>query len=237
MRAFLGNLFGGLLKLIFDLVSSIGVEPKNFSFYAIAIIITTIIFKLILLPISLHQSKSTEKMNEIQPKMKEIQNKYKNDPQTQQTKMMELYKEYNYNPMSGCLIILIQFPIIIAFFNVLRDPVTYVFKDPKIYETISKNFLWITNLEQPDPYMWGLPLLAAITTYIQSMLMTANVQVDPQAAASQKIMNIFLPLMIFWAAKSFPAGLALYWVVGNIFQIVQQLITNRSLGKIKEERG
>ncbi len=55
-------------------------------------------------------------MNEIQPKMKEIQNKYKNDPQTQQTKMMELYKEYNYNPMSGCLIILIQFPIIIAFF-------------------------------------------------------------------------------------------------------------------------
>ncbi len=86
--------------------------------------------------------------------------------------------------------------------------------------------------------MWGgLPLLAAITTYIQSMLMTANVQVDPQAAASQKIMNIFLPLMIFWAAKSFPAGLALYWVVGNIFQIVQQLITNRSLGKIKEERG
>lgn len=237
MRAFLGNLFGGLLKLIFDLVSSIGVEPKNFSFYAIAIIITTIIFKLILLPISLHQSKSTEKMNEIQPKMKEIQNKYKNDPQTQQTKMMELYKEYNYNPMSGCLITLIQFPIIIAFFNVLRDPVAYVFKDPKIYETISKNFLWITNLEQPDPYMWGLPLLAAITTYIQSMLMTANVQVDPQAATTQKTMNIFLPLMIFWAAKSFPAGLALYWVVGNIFQIVQQLITNRSLGKIKEERG
>ncbi len=91
-------------------------NQKNFSFYAIAIIITTIIFKLILLPISLHQSKSTEKMNEIQPKMKEIQNKYKNDPQTQQTKMMELYKEYNYNPMSGCLIILIQFPIIIAFF-------------------------------------------------------------------------------------------------------------------------
>lgn len=237
MRAFLGKLFGGLLKLVFDLVSSIGTEPENFSFYAMAIIVTTIIFKLILLPISLHQSKSTEKMNEIQPKIKEIQNKYKNDPQTQQAKMMELYKEHNYNPMSGCLIILIQFPIIIAFFNVLRDPVTYVFKDPKVYETISKNFFWITNLEQPDPYIWGLPLLAAITTYIQSMLMTANVQVDPQAAATQKTMNIFLPLMILWAAKSFPAGLALYWVVGNIFQIVQQLIMNRSLGKIKEDIG
>ncbi len=237
MRALLGNLFGGLLKLVFDMVSSIGTEPEYFSYYAIAIIITTIIFKFILLPISLHQSKSTKKMNEIQPKMKEIQNKYKNDPQTQQAKMMELYKENNYNPMSGCLILLIQFPIIIAFFSVLRDPITYVFKDPKIYEAISKNFLWITNLEQPDPYLWGLPLLAALTTYLQSMLMTANVQTDPQAQATQKTMNIFLPLMIFWAARSFAAGLALYWVIGNIFQIIQQLIINRSMGKIKEDRG
>ncbi|MCF6461571.1 YidC/Oxa1 family membrane protein insertase [Clostridium sp. Cult3] len=237
MRALLGNLFGGLLKLVFDMVSSIGTEPEYFSYYAIAIIITTIIFKFILLPISLHQSKSTKKMNEIQPKMKEIQNKYKNDPQTQQAKMMELYKENNYNPMSGCLILLIQFPIIIAFFSVLRDPITYVFKDPKVYEAISKNFLWITNLEQPDPYLWGLPLLAALTTYLQSMLMTANVQTDPQAQATQKTMNIFLPLMIFWAARSFAAGLALYWVIGNIFQIIQQLIINRSMGKIKEDRG
>jgi YidC/Oxa1 family membrane protein insertase len=237
MKAFLGNLFGGLLKLVFDMVSSIGTEPEYFSYYAISIIITTIIFKFILLPISLHQSKSTEKMNEIQPKMKEIQNKYKNDPQTQQAKMMELYKENNYNPMSGCLILLIQFPIIIAFFSVLREPVTYVFKDPKVYKAISKNFLWITNLEQPDPYLWGLPLLAAVTTYLQSMLMTANVQTDPQAQATQKTMNIFLPLMIFWAARSFAAGLGLYWVVGNIFQIIQQLIINRSMGKIKEDRG
>lgn len=237
MKAFLGNLFGGLLKFVFDLVSSIGTEPEHFSYYAMAIIITTIIFKFILLPISLHQSRSTKKMNEIQPKMKEIQNKYKNDPQTQNAKMMELYKENNYNPLSGCLIILIQFPIIIAFFSVLRDPVTYVFKDPKIYEAINKNFLWISNLEQPDPYLWGLPLIAAITTYLQSMLMTANVQADPQTEASQKTMNIFLPLMIFWFARSFAAGLALYWVIGNIFQIIQQLISNRSLGKIKEDRG
>ena len=235
MKAFLGNLFGGLLKLIFDLVSKIGTEPEHFSFYAMAIIITTIIFKFILLPISLHQSKSTKKMNELQPKIKEIQNKYKNDPQTLQTKMMEVYKENNYNPMSGCLILLIQFPIIIAFFSALRDPVTYVFKDPKVYETISKNFLWITNLEKSDPYLWGLPLLAAVTTYLQTLLMTANIQADPQAQASQKTMNIIMPLFIFWAARSFPAGLALYWVVGNIFQIIQQLISNRSLGKIKED--
>ena len=103
MTSFLGNLLGGLLKFVFDMVSSIGTEPEMISYYGIAIMLTTIIFKFILLPISLHQSKSTKKMNELQPKIKEIQNKYKNDPQTQQAKMMELYKEHNYNPASGCL--------------------------------------------------------------------------------------------------------------------------------------
>ncbi len=84
--------------------------------------------------------------------------------------------------------------------------------------------------------MGGLPLLAAITTYLQTILMTANIQADPpQTQASQKGMNIFMPIFIFWAAKSFPAGLALYWVIGNLFQIIQQLIINRSLGQIKED--
>ena len=235
MNAFLGNIFGGLLKLVFDMVSNIGVEPENFSYYGIAIIITTIIFKFILLPVSLHQSKSTQKMNELQPQIKEIQKKYKNDPQTQQAKIMEVYKTNKYNPMSGCLILLIQFPIIIAFFNVLRDPITYVFKDPNFYATISKNFLWIPNLEKPDPYLWGLPLLAGVTTYLQTKLMTSNTEMDPKAESTQKTMNIFLPFMIFWAARSFASGLALYWVMGNIFQIIQQVISNRSLGKIKEE--
>lgn len=238
MRALLGKLFGALLKFVYDFVSGIGTEPENISYYAMAIIITTILFKLLLLPISLHQSKSSKKMNEIQPKMKEIQDKYKNDPQTQQKKMMELYKEYNYNPASGCIILLIQFPIIIAFFNVLRDPVQFVFKDPAIYAAISKNFLWIPSMENPDPIIWGLPLLAAVTTYLQSKLMMASTpgaEGNAQVESTQKTMNIMLPFMIFMSARMFPAGLALYWVVGNAFQIVQLLISQRSLGKIKEE--
>lgn len=235
MRALLGNLFGTIFKLVYDMVSAIGTEPKSISYYGISILIMTLLFKLLLLPLSLNQVKSTKKMNEIQPKMQEIQKKYKNDPQTQQAKMMALYKEYNYNPMSGCLPLLIQFPIIIAFFNVLRDPVKFVFKDPKVYEMIAKNFFWISNLEQPDPIIWGLPLVAAITTYLQSQVMMSSMPSDPQAQSTQKMMNIFLPLMIFWTARSFPAGLALYWVVGNVFQIIQSLLTNRSLGKVKEE--
>jgi YidC/Oxa1 family membrane protein insertase len=235
MTAFLGDLLGKLLKFVYDIVSNIGTEPEKFSYYAMAIIITTIIFKLILLPISLHQSKSTKKMNDLQPKIKEIQNKYKNDPQTQQAKMMEVYKENKYNPMSGCLILLIQFPIIIAFFKVMGNPVTFAFKDPQVYAAMNKSFLWISNLENPDPYLWGLPLLAAATTYLQSLTMSAGAAADPQAQATQRTMNIFLPFMIFFAARGFAAGLALYWVISNTFQVIQQLISNRSLGKIKEE--
>ncbi len=234
MTAFLGNILGGLLKFVYDMVSMIGKEPENFSFYAMAIIVTTILFKLILLPVSLHQSKSSKKMNEIQPKLKEIQAKYKNDPQTMQAKMTELYRENNYNPASGCLILLIQFPIIIAFFKVMREPITFAFKDPAIYNAMNKSFFWIKNLENPDPYLWGLPLLAAATTYIQSLTMT-SATTDPQAKATQRMMNIFLPVMIFMAARGFSAGLAIYWVVGNIFSIIQQFISNRSIGKIKEE--
>lgn len=233
MSNFLGNLLGSLLKFVYDTVSMIGNEPKYLSFYAMAVIITTILFKLILLPVSFQQSKSSKKMAELQPKLKEIQKKYKNDPQTMQAKTMELYKEAKYNPASGCLILLVQAPIILAFFKVMREPTVFAFKDIEVYEAMNKSFLWINNLENPDPFMWGLPLLAGITTYIQSAVMSA-VQ-DPQTRESMKTMNIILPVFIFMAARSFPAGLALYWVVSNIFSIVQQLISNRSLAKVKEE--
>ena len=223
------------MKLVFDFISNIGTESEIFSYYGLAIVITTIIFRFLLLPIGIQQSKSTRKMQELQPKIQEIQKKYKNDPQTQQAKMMQLYKENNYNPASSCIILLIQFPILLAFFSVLRDPVRFVFKDPSIYNAINKGFLWIPNLEQPDPYIWGLPLLAALTTFLQSKIMSLNVESNPQTESTQRVMNLFLPVMIFLAARSFASGVSLYWVVGNLFQIVQQLVINRSLGKIKEE--
>lgn len=235
MTAFLGNILGLLLKFVYDLVSNIGTEPENFSFYAMAIILTTILFKLMLLPLNIQQIRSTKKMAEIQPLMKEIQTKYKSDPQAQQIKMSELYKEHNYNPFSGCLPMLIQLPIIFAFFAVFREPARYAFTEPGFYEAMNKTFFWISNLDAADKILWGLPLLAALTTYLQSITMAAP-NTDPQAAATQKTMNYFLPVMIFMSARSFPAGLALYWVVGNIFTIVQQLISKRSLGKIREER-
>lgn len=235
MTAFLGNILGGVLKFIYNIVSNIGTEPEILSFYAMAVIIATIVFKLLLLPLNIQQIKSTKKMSELQPQMKEIQTKYKNDPQTQQAKLQELYKTHNYNPAAGCLPLLIQMPILFAFLAVFRDPAKYAFTDPGFYESMNKTFFWIKNLDVPDPYLWGLPLLAALTTYIQSAIM-APPSTDPQAQATQKTMNYFLPIMIFFSARSFAAGLALYWVISNIFTIIQSLISNRSLGKVKEEK-
>ncbi|MBC8586713.1 YidC/Oxa1 family membrane protein insertase [Paratissierella segnis] len=236
MRNFLGTLMGSILRVVYNIVSGIGTEPTHVSYYAIAVIITSIIFKLLLLPININQSKSSKKMNEIQPKLKEIQTKYKNDPQTMQVKMQQLYKDNNYNPASGCLVLLIQFPIILAFFAVFREPAKYAFTEPGFYEAMNKSFLWIANLENSDPYLWGMPLLAALTTYLQTKTMPTAQNVDPQTQATQKTMNYFLPVMIFISARSFAAGLALYWIISNLFTIVQQLITNRSLSKVKEEK-
>lgn len=175
-------------------------------------------------------------MQEMQPLTKQLQDKYKNDPQTMQTKLSELYKEHNYNPSSGCLVLLIQFPIIIAFFAVFREPATYAFKEPGFYEAMNKTFLWISSLEFPDPLIWGMPLLSALTTYLQTKTMPTVATGDAAASQTQKTMNYMMPLMIFFITKSFPAGLALYWVVGNTFTIIQQLISNRSLLMVKEEK-
>ena len=238
MTAFLGNILGSLLRFVYDMVASTGIETEYFSYYAIAIIITTIIFKLLLLPVNLSQTKSSKKMAELQPLMKEIQVKYKNDPQTQQKKLQDLYKEHDYKPSGSCLILLLQMPIIFAFFAVFREPAKYAFTEPGLYEAINKSFLWITNLDNPDPNLWGLPLLAGLTTYLQSAIM-AKAQGsggNDQAQAMQKNMMYFLPIMIFFSARSFAGGLALYWVIGNIFTILQTLISNRSLGKVKEEK-
>ncbi|RKD31374.1 YidC/Oxa1 family membrane protein insertase [Thermohalobacter berrensis] len=223
---------GALVELIYNFVKGIGFDAKLISAYAISIIISTIILKFILLPLTLKQTRSMKKMQELQPKIKELQKKYKNDQQTLNTKMMELYKENNVNPFGGCFPILIQFPIIIGFFNVLRQPVKYIFGSEAVYEAINKSFFWISNLKDPD--QWALPVIAAVTTYLQSKLMNTSGG-NPQAEATQRTMTLVFPVMIFVFSRSFPAGLALYWVVSNIFQIVQQLIINRSVAQVKEE--
>lgn len=136
--------FGALLRIIFDFTGS----------YGYAIILFTILTKVLLLPVNIKQTQSTKKMNEINPKMKEIQTKYKGNPEKMNEKLMELYKEHNYNPASGCLPILIQLPIIIALFGVLQNPTKFVFT-PEEFDAIAKSFWWIADFRKTGPIIYS----------------------------------------------------------------------------------
>jgi YidC/Oxa1 family membrane protein insertase len=216
-----------LLKFIFDFVGD----------YGYSIIIFTILTKILLLPINIKQTESTKRMNELNPKMKEIQEKYKNDKEKMNQKLMELYKEHNYNPASGCLPALIQMPILFALFYVIQNPVKYVFLDADVYAGIAKNFWWLTDLGKPEMSAtlirvagFGVPILAvlsAATTYYQMKMISApkaktEKGKEDTAAQTQSMMTNIMPIMFGWITLSVPAGLALYWVAGNVFTIIQQ---------------
>ena len=182
--------------------------------YGLAIIFMTIAIKLVMFPLTQKQMHSMRAMQQLQPKLKYLQDKYKDNPQMMQTKTMEMYKEHGVSPFSSCLPLLIQMPIFIAFYRAL---LTMEFA---VVEHAS--FLWIPNIGERDPFFL-LALLAAVTTYYQSKLSTVNTQ-DP----TQKTMLYIMPLFMAWIAATLPAGLPLYWVTFNILGILQQLYVNRT---------
>lgn len=189
--------------------------------YGLAIILMTIAIKLVMFPLTQKQMKSMRGMQAIQPKIKNIQDKYKDDPQTMQRKVMELYKEHGVSPFGGCLPLIIQMPIFIAFYQSLLN---FQFKI-----AAHASFLWIPNIGKPDPY-FILAILAAVTTYLQQKISMVDSK-DP----TQKSMLYFMPLFMAWIAYKMPAGLPLYWVVFNILGILQQLYVNWSDQKLAME--
>ncbi|KNF07294.1 inner membrane protein translocase component YidC [Gottschalkia purinilytica] len=246
---------GLLLKFVYDTSVSIGLDFKYLSAYAVAIIVATIIFKLLLLPLNIKQAKSMKNLQVVQPKLQELQKKYKNDPQTLNEKTLELYKQYNVNPLGGCLPLLIQFPILIAYFRVMQQPVKYVFGNQALFDQINKAFLWIKDIAlQPTAIVNGvsndlqiagitipiIAILSALTTYLSSKMMSAQNQQgssgqNQQAQATQKTMTIVMPIMFLVFGYTYPVGFTLYWTVSNIFQIVQQYFTNKTIVNLKGE--
>ena len=205
--------------------------------YGISIIIFTVFVKLCLYPLYIKQTKSTAMMSEMQPKIKALQNKYGNDQETLNIKMQELYKEEKFNPMGGCLPMLIQMPIIMGLFALLRNPMRYITKDSMIF-AFHEPFLWIKDLSQPDP--WILPIIAGVATFIaftmNRMLQDTGSDAANQSAAMMKMMQYIFPIMILWMARSFPAGLALYWAVSQIIQIGFNIHLQTLRKKIKREQ-
>ena len=173
--------------------------------FGVSIIIVTILIKIALLPLTLKQDKSMKEMKKIQPELEKLKEKYANDKQMLNIKTIELYKEHKVNPAGGCLPLLIQFPILIALFGVLRNGII-----PQ-----DSSFLWL-KLSEKDPY-YILPILNGAVSFFQQKLM-GSADSNPQ----MKNMMYIFPIMMIYISYKMPSGLQLYWLTSSILAVVQQ---------------
>ena len=186
------------------------------------IVIATILIKLFMFPLTFKGMVSMNKMKELAPKMKELKEQYKGEPQKLNAKMMELYKKHGANPMGGCLPMILQIPVFFAIYRVLLNAF-----DLKQASWI----LWYNDLSVMDPF-YILPLLMGATMFWQQHITPQNFT-DPMQA---KIMK-FLPLIFTFFFITFPAGLTLYWFTNNLFTIAQQYYVNAIFAKQKVAKG
>lgn len=218
-----------LYRPIFNLLAFLyNIIPGND--LGVAIIVLTLLIKLVFLPLSLKVIKSQKEMQAIQPKLKEVQEKYKDDKQALAQATMQLYREHGVNPLSGCFPILIQLPILIAVYRVLVNGF-----NP---ETLDFLYSFITRPEQVNQIAFGFldlslksPILAVISgsfQFVQMKMSTkASMAGNDQAALMSKQMTYFLPVMIIVIAWNLPAGLVLYWTVNTVFSIFEYMFVNR----------
>jgi len=187
-----------------------------------AIIIFTLLVKLVLFPLSYKGMMSMQKLKDLAPKMKELKEKYKDDPAKMNMKMMEMYKKHNVNPMGGCLPMLLQIPVFFALYRVLLNA-----DELQGAPWISG---WIDNLAVADPY-YILPILMGASMWFQQKI-TPNNFTDPM---QEKIFKWFpVGMALMFIIMPFPSGLVLYWVVNNLFTIGQQYVINKAYAKHKE---
>ena len=250
-------MWSSLITLITNLLTMLYSFTHN---YGVAIILLTIFIRLILYPLMQKQMVSMREMQKIQPLMKAVQEKYKNDKERLNKELMALYKEHKVNPMSGCLPLLIQMPILILLFQTLRVFKYYI---PNT-EIINGGFLWIANqveiLKDGLPVIVGglaapeqliglgegifgmshigiLPFLVGGSMYIQQKMTSTGGTAGKDggsAQQTQKMMTIMMPLMIGFMSFSLPSGLTLYWFTSTLLGIGQQYLINKKTPTIVE---
>jgi YidC/Oxa1 family membrane protein insertase len=233
----LGNRFGNNLDLIMGfsgffgffakalLLSMNGLHAMGLS-YAFAIIGITVIIKLLFWPLTQFSTRSMKRMQALQPKMKELQEKYKDDPKKMNQKTMEFMKENKINPAAGCLPIIIQIPVFIGFYKMLQTAI----------ELRGATFLWARDLSQPDTIFMlpgldfpvnPLPLIMGATQLWQARLMPLSPGMDP---VQQKMFQ-YMPLIFIFILYNFSSGLTLYWTVQNLLTIAQMKLTKAGEAK------
>jgi YidC/Oxa1 family membrane protein insertase len=234
----MGDLWGGFVQLIADaltlnnnFIKDLGI-PYSFGF---AIILFTLIIKVITLPLTFKQLDASRKMQVLQPQIQALQKKYKDDREKLSKAQMDLYKEAGVNPLGGCLPTLVQMPVWFALYQALFN----LASDGNLKE----GFLWIPSLAEPHDMSWiwplpqttegwlyaagllVLPILTVVTQMIVQKMMTP-MPGDPQQAMMAQMM-MFMPIMFGFFALQVPQGLVLYWVTSNVFTMAQQYFINK----------
>ena len=219
--------------------------------FGIAIILTTLILKFILLPLSKQQiesQKKQKKMQELQPKIKALQHKHKDDKEKQTRAVMEFYKENKVNPLAGCLPLIIQLTFLIAIYRVLINisEAGLKIQEGNLYSFIADpgqiNHLFLTFVDLTQPN-YAFAILAAAAQYYQTKIMIARQpKQEPKEGSDEpdfatimtKQMLIIGPLLTLFIGFTFPAGLSLYWLVSTVFMIVQQEYILKTANPVKE---
>lgn len=208
----ISEILANILKFFHD---TLGVS------WGMAIIFLTVLVKLVLFPLSLSQIRSMEGMKKIQPQIKEIQEKYKKNPEEQQRRVMEIYQKNKVNPLGGCLPLILQLPILWALFSVLRTP--------ENYNIDFTNAIFLTmDLTKSHSY-WLLAVVSGALSFLQQK-MTMVQTTD----SSQNTMMYVMPVFMGWITYTLKAGIGLYWVASTLLGILQQWITTKFF--IREEQ-
>jgi YidC/Oxa1 family membrane protein insertase len=192
--------------------------------YGVAILILTVLVRVLMHPLSKKSQTSMGRMQKLQPQVKEIQEKFKGDRKRQQEEMMKLYKEYGVNPMGGCLPIVLQLPVFIGLWRALSESIdlrqaSFVF--------------WMRDLSQPDYFMGVvnvLPIVSCVIMFLQQRSMPKSG--DPQQQQTQKIMGYMMPVLLLWLFYSLASGLSLYFIASSLIGIAEQKVIKRHLDKL-----
>ena len=198
-----GGIWGSILQFVSSVIDFAARHLGGN--YGLALLVVTVLVRLIVLPLMIKQIRYQKVMQALQPEIQKIRSRHKGDNQKIQQETMKLWQQHGVNPMSGCFPMVIQLPILYALFGAIEGNV----------RLNHSHFLGIFNLGTPDHY-YILPLAAAITTFFSSKMMMAGTD-----GGQQKMMLFIMPVFIFIIGSRFPSGLALYWVYTNLFQAVQ----------------
>jgi YidC/Oxa1 family membrane protein insertase len=237
------EIFAGILAFFYSLIPS----------YGLAIILLTLTTRIVLLPLSIKQTRSMREMQVIQPEVKALQKKFKGDRAKLNEEMMKLYKEHGVNPLGGCLPLLLQLPVLFGLFYVIREPLKYLSESTSLAQDLQEKTLEVHQflgfrLDCSPTLAWGnepssvvpdvscggdgivsaLPYLLLLalmgfTTWYQQRQMQASRGNDPQAQQMQMVGKI-MPVFLIFIGFGFPAGVLLYWFTSNLWTIIQQRI-------------